>query len=248
MRNLKMTANSLCLASLLTLVIMGRAEEVNVPQVAKQLVPTVKIDVISTPSSILGPIGAPVFSPLRLPQSPFGGLNARPLPVLAPIPVPALIKPALPKVAPVKPAPKTYDLAGNTYVQTHWSSGRASWYHEGSVTAWCNGRWSQGRWDFDKEDWVTNPRVKLYHPTWMGHSDWYHYGTYKNTIPTVAHKSHELGTFVLFRYNGRQCIAMVTDRGPYVGGRDWDLNPCLARKLGFDGVGTVEYTVLRKVK
>jgi rare lipoprotein A (peptidoglycan hydrolase) len=33
--------------------------------------------------------------------------------------------------------------------------------------------------------------------------------------------------------------AVVDDRGPYVGGREWDLNQNTARALGFGGVGTV---------
>jgi rare lipoprotein A (peptidoglycan hydrolase) len=33
--------------------------------------------------------------------------------------------------------------------------------------------------------------------------------------------------------------AVVDDRGPYVGGREWDFNQNLAAALGFAGVGTV---------
>jgi rare lipoprotein A (peptidoglycan hydrolase) len=33
--------------------------------------------------------------------------------------------------------------------------------------------------------------------------------------------------------------AVVDDRGPFVGGRDWDLNQNTAAALGFQGVGTV---------
>jgi rare lipoprotein A (peptidoglycan hydrolase) len=33
--------------------------------------------------------------------------------------------------------------------------------------------------------------------------------------------------------------ATVDDRGPYVGGRDWDLNQKTASALGFSGVGQV---------
>jgi rare lipoprotein A (peptidoglycan hydrolase) len=33
--------------------------------------------------------------------------------------------------------------------------------------------------------------------------------------------------------------AVVDDRGPYVSGRDWDLNQNTAGALAFDGVGTV---------
>jgi hypothetical protein len=58
-----------------------------------------------------------------------------------------------------------------------------------------------------------------------------HYGVANRTLPC--------GTKVALRYNGRSVTATVDDRGPYVGGRDWDLNQNTAAALGFGGVGTV---------
>jgi rare lipoprotein A len=55
----------------------------------------------------------------------------------------------------------------------------------------------------------------------------------------VANRTLPCGTTVSFRYNGRSVTATVDDRGPYVGGRDWDLNQTTAAALGFGGVGTV---------
>jgi hypothetical protein len=55
----------------------------------------------------------------------------------------------------------------------------------------------------------------------------------------VANRTLPCGTTVAFRYNGRSVTATVDDRGPYVGGRDWDLNQNTAAALGFGGVGTV---------
>lgn len=55
----------------------------------------------------------------------------------------------------------------------------------------------------------------------------------------VANKSLPCGTKVRFRHAGHTVTATVDDRGPYVGGRDWDLNQNTAAALGFDGVGTV---------
>jgi rare lipoprotein A len=55
----------------------------------------------------------------------------------------------------------------------------------------------------------------------------------------VANRSLPCGTKVKFRYGGRTATAVVDDRGPYVGGRDWDLNQNTAAALGFSGVGTV---------
>jgi rare lipoprotein A len=55
----------------------------------------------------------------------------------------------------------------------------------------------------------------------------------------VANVSLPCGTHVTFRYGGRTVTATVDDRGPYVGGREWDLNQTTAGALGFNGVDTV---------
>ncbi|HTX29998.1 MAG TPA: septal ring lytic transglycosylase RlpA family protein [Solirubrobacteraceae bacterium] len=55
----------------------------------------------------------------------------------------------------------------------------------------------------------------------------------------VANLSLPCGTHVTFRYGGRTVTATVDDRGPYVGGREWDLNQNTAAALGFAGVATV---------
>jgi peptidoglycan lytic transglycosylase len=55
----------------------------------------------------------------------------------------------------------------------------------------------------------------------------------------VANLSLPCGTRVRIRYGGRTVTATVDDRGPYVGGRSWDLNQGTAAALGFGGVGTV---------
>ena len=55
----------------------------------------------------------------------------------------------------------------------------------------------------------------------------------------VANRTLPCGTKVVLQYGGRTVTAVVDDRGPYVGGRDWDLNQSTAAALGFAGVGTV---------
>lgn len=55
----------------------------------------------------------------------------------------------------------------------------------------------------------------------------------------VANRTLPCGTRVRLRYGGRSVTATVDDRGPYVGGRDWDLNQNTAAALRFGGVGTV---------
>ena len=55
----------------------------------------------------------------------------------------------------------------------------------------------------------------------------------------VANKSLPCGTRVTFRYRGRSVTVRVVDRGPYVGGREWDLTAATKRKLRFGSTGTV---------
>lgn len=55
----------------------------------------------------------------------------------------------------------------------------------------------------------------------------------------VANKTLPCGTHVTFVYGGHRVNAVVDDRGPFVDGRDWDLNQNTAAALGFGGVDTV---------
>jgi len=55
----------------------------------------------------------------------------------------------------------------------------------------------------------------------------------------VANLTLPCGTKVSFMNGGRNVTAVVDDRGPYVDGRQWDLNQNTAGALGFAGVGTV---------
>ena len=64
----------------------------------------------------------------------------------------------------------------------------------------------------------------------------------------VANKYVSFGTHVEICYpaHSPNCIdTIVDDRGPYVGGRDWDLNQNVAGALGFPGVATVSYQLGR---
>jgi rare lipoprotein A (peptidoglycan hydrolase) len=69
-------------------------------------------------------------------------------------------------------------------------------------------------------------------------------GTLQWDSMVVAHRSLPFGTVIEFSYNGRTCTAVVRDRGPYAGGRIFDLGPGTAAALGFSGVGTVQYRIL----
>lgn len=63
---------------------------------------------------------------------------------------------------------------------------------------------------------------------------------------TVAHKSLRLGTKVRVSLNGKSIVATVTDRGPYIRGRELDLSYQLAKELGMikRGVAPVLMEVL----
>ena len=55
----------------------------------------------------------------------------------------------------------------------------------------------------------------------------------------VANLGLPCGAQVSFSYGGRTVHAVVDDRGPYVAGREWDLNQNTAAALGFGGVAAV---------
>lgn len=67
--------------------------------------------------------------------------------------------------------------------------------------------------------------------------------------PTVASPWLPLGSYIEIYYGGMTVVAQVTDRGPYIGGRDLDLAPGVFYAFGFDsanswGVRSVSYRVL----
>lgn len=61
----------------------------------------------------------------------------------------------------------------------------------------------------------------------------------------VANKFLRFGTRIRFYYRGHSITARVDDRGPYIYGRDFDLNQNTARALGFNGVASVQYQYVR---
>jgi rare lipoprotein A (peptidoglycan hydrolase) len=81
------------------------------------------------------------------------------------------------------------------------------------------------------------------------YASWYGPGLYGNRTGCggtlqygqlgVAHKSLPCGTMVTFRHGDRSVRVPVIDRGPYVGGREYDLTQATAARLGFKGHGTI---------
>jgi hypothetical protein len=78
---------------------------------------------------------------------------------------------------------------------------------------------------------------------------WYGPGLYGNNLSCggrltpgtlgVAHKTLPCGTRVTLRHGHRVVRVRVVDRGPYAGGREFDLTAATRARLGFDGVGSV---------
>ena len=83
----------------------------------------------------------------------------------------------------------------------------------------------------------------------FAHASWYGPGLYGNRLGCggrlapgrlgVAHKSLPCGSKVTLRHRGRTLRVRVIDRGPYVGGREYDLTEATARKLRFRGHGPI---------
>lgn len=67
---------------------------------------------------------------------------------------------------------------------------------------------------------------------------------FDDTKFTVAHRELPLGTLIALEKGGRFALAMVTDRGPYVRGRELDVSRAVAERLGI-GVSPVTMFVLR---
>jgi len=90
-------------------------------------------------------------------------------------------------------------------------------------------------------------RVNVYR---YANASWYGPGLYGNRLGCggtltagrlgVANKSLPCGAKVTLRHGGHKVRVRVIDRGPYVGGREFDLTAATAHKLGFSGAGSIQ--------
>jgi rare lipoprotein A len=64
---------------------------------------------------------------------------------------------------------------------------------------------------------------------------------------TCAHKTMPFGTRLHIEYNGRRVVVHVTDRGPYILGRDLDLSWAAAKALGMVDVGVAQVRILSAI-
>lgn len=84
---------------------------------------------------------------------------------------------------------------------------------------------------------------------------WYGPGLYGNRTAdgtvlrtdsmVLAHRTLPFGTKVEVKYKGKSVIATVRDRGPKSTRFEFDLGPGVAKALGFSGVQSIEYRILK---
>jgi rare lipoprotein A (peptidoglycan hydrolase) len=61
----------------------------------------------------------------------------------------------------------------------------------------------------------------------------------------IAHPTLPCGVRLFLTFEGHTVLAQVVDRGPYRGGRQFDVTPALARRLGLHGVQAVHWSYAR---
>jgi rare lipoprotein A len=70
---------------------------------------------------------------------------------------------------------------------------------------------------------------------------------YDQAAMTCAHRTLPFGTVLVVEYRGKRATVIVTDRGPYVNGRDIDLSKGVADAIGITRRG-VDKVVVYKVE
>lgn len=73
------------------------------------------------------------------------------------------------------------------------------------------------------------------------------WGRHKPGDMTTAHKTLPCGTKVKLTNprNGKSVVVTVNNRGPFVRGREWDVNSTVADQLGFSGVATLNSEIVK---
>jgi hypothetical protein len=105
------------------------------------------------------------------------------------------------------------------------------------------------RFSGDASAAATSDRLKRVYVYRASPASWYGPGLFGNATACggtlyagrlgVAHKYLPCGTRVTFRYRGRSVTVPVIDRGPFAGGREWDLTAATKQRLGFGDLGVV---------
>src|SRR5687767_5222675 len=98
-----------------------------------------------------------------------------------------------------------------------------------------------------KNTWRLDPNVSWYGPGFYGKRTACGQAMTESLVG-VAHRTLPCGTRITFKNpaNGRIVTAPVVDRGPYVGGRQWDLTGGLCLKLGHCYTGSLYWKYARR--
>ena len=91
-----------------------------------------------------------------------------------------------------------------------------------------------------KNPWRTDPEISWYGPGLIGNGTACGQ-TLTRTLVGVAHRSLPCGTKVTFRYEGKTLTMPVVDRGPFVGGRIFDLTYGACKKLDHCHTGPIQW-------
>jgi rare lipoprotein A (peptidoglycan hydrolase) len=70
-------------------------------------------------------------------------------------------------------------------------------------------------------------------------------GTILAATEGVAHPTLPCGARIYVVYRGKHVLTQVVDRGPYVPGREFDVTPALASRLGLQGVQKIRWSYAR---
>ncbi len=70
-------------------------------------------------------------------------------------------------------------------------------------------------------------------------------GAFTSKTMGVAHPVLPCGVKIYIRFNGKEVLTQVVDRGPNVPGRDFDITKGLADRLGLHGTQTIHWRYAR---
>ena len=68
---------------------------------------------------------------------------------------------------------------------------------------------------------------------------------FTKTLQGVAHPVLPCGVKLYIRFNGKDVLTQVVDRGPNVPGRDFDITKALADRIGLHGTQQIEWRYAR---
>jgi hypothetical protein len=96
------------------------------------------------------------------------------------------------------------------------------------------------RGSITRNPWRTDPEISWYGPGLIGNGTACGQ-TLTRSLVGVAHRSLPCGTKISFRHGGKTVTMPVVDRGPYVGGRIFDLTYGACKALGHCFTGPIEW-------